>query len=103
VFKTIFSTTKILPAWYKILAELKMKKKNIPRDVSTRWNSTFDMLQFVIEYKRAVERLTQERELGLRELELMDEEWAIAEQLCNVLKVCWHSHKCRRSHTALDT
>jgi hypothetical protein len=86
-FKTIHSTTKLLPAWYTILSTLKMKRRNIPRDVATRWNSTFDMLNFVLDYKIAIEQYTQERGLGLREYELSDEEWKLAVELRNVLKV----------------
>jgi len=40
------STTIILPQWFAVLRELEVAELMIPRDVTTRWNSTFDMLDF---------------------------------------------------------
>ena len=37
----------------------------MPRDVSTRWNSTFDMLDFALTYRRALESLTGTLGMGL--------------------------------------
>ena len=59
----------------------------MPRDVSTRWNSTFDMLKFSIEYHRAIDAITAEWTMKLRDYELGREEWKVAEELCEVLKV----------------
>ena len=59
----------------------------MPRDVATRWNSTLDLLEYALEHCKAIILVMQRRELGLRDLELMDEEWAIIEQLQIVLKV----------------
>ena len=59
----------------------------MPRDVSTRWNSTFDMLRFAIEYRAAIDTITSERTMNLRNYELGIEEWNVAEELCDVLKV----------------
>jgi len=72
----------------------------MPRDVSTRWNSTFDMLDFALEYRAAIDDVTSSKTAGLRQYELNDEEWRIVRQLCTSLKVrglfpIWHSH----SHT----
>ena len=60
----------------------------MPRDVSTRWNSTFDMLEFALLYREALDDLTGIREMKLRNCELSEQEWTIAEQLASVLKVC---------------
>jgi hypothetical protein len=60
----------------------------MPRDVSTRWNSTFDMLDFAINYRVAIDAVTSNRDLNLRKYELADNEWAIAVNLCDTLKVC---------------
>lgn len=79
--------TKLLPAWHNILREQGRPVTNIPRDVATRWNSTFDMLAYVLKHRRAVDAMTQQRDLGLRDLELSDHEWLIVDQLRNVLKV----------------
>jgi hypothetical protein len=61
----------------------------MPRDVTTRWNSTFDMLEFAIEYQDALDVITGDREMKLRQYEMDEEEWDIARQLCEALKVCF--------------
>ncbi len=86
-YKIIHSTTKILPAWYACLEELNMDRCTIPRDVSTRWNSTFDMLEIALKYRKAIDSISAERELQLRPFELSNMEWKIAEQLRDILKV----------------
>jgi hypothetical protein len=59
----------------------------MPRDVSTRWNSTYDMLKFALEYRKAIDVLTADRKNKLRVYELNKKEWVIAEQLSDILKV----------------
>ncbi|KIK72755.1 hypothetical protein PAXRUDRAFT_43783, partial [Paxillus rubicundulus Ve08.2h10] len=85
-FKIIHSTTIVLPAWQKILSELRMTVSFMPRDVATCWNSTFDMLEYALKHQRAVDVVTQQRELGLRKFELSDNEWLVVEQLYSILK-----------------
>jgi hypothetical protein len=58
------------------------------RDVTTRWNSTYDMLSFVVTYRKAIEYITSERKNELRHYELTENEWLVAIELCNTLKVC---------------
>lgn len=82
-----YSSTKLLPTWKKLLATLKLAVRTMPRDVATRWNSTFVMLNFALEYRRAVDGMTGDRSLDLRQLELDDEEWELARELRDVLKV----------------
>jgi hypothetical protein len=82
------SSTLLLPEWRRITKELKLHDKLIPRDVSTRWNSTFDMLDTALEYRKAIDVITSERVNGLRQFELTAEEWKLAGQLHNILKVC---------------
>jgi hypothetical protein len=60
----------------------------MPRDVSTRWNSTYDMLEFAIEYRTGLDTMTADREMNLRKFELSKKEWAMASELCDVLQVC---------------
>ena len=60
----------------------------MPRDVPTRWNSTYDMLRFALKYEKAIKSMTQVQELGLRIYELSSEEWVLAQQLADVLEVC---------------
>ncbi|KIM42536.1 hypothetical protein M413DRAFT_70091, partial [Hebeloma cylindrosporum] len=86
-FKTINSTTLLLPAWARCLEELKLEFKLIPRDVTTRWNSTHDMLRFVLEHRKAINSYTGDRRNDLREFELTAEEWKIVKQLCEILEV----------------
>ena len=59
----------------------------MPRDVATRWNSTYDMLEFAIEFREALDTITGEKEMRLRKYEMDNEEWEIAQQLRDVLKV----------------
>lgn len=80
-------TTKILPAWHNILEQKGLPSHLIPRDVKTRWNSTFNMLNVAIEYQGTLNDLCAAREHGLRAYKLTADEWAIATELCDVLKV----------------
>jgi len=59
----------------------------MPRDVSTHWNSTFDMLDYALVHREAIDTVTQCHDLGLRKFELADNDWEIANQLRDVLKV----------------
>ena len=65
------------------------------------------MLAFALEYRKAVESMTQIKDLGLCDYELEPEEWAIAQQLTDVLKVSqivqnidWMHHCQRRQWLA---
>jgi hypothetical protein len=81
------STTILLPQWYRTLASNGLSRRMMPRDVSTRWNSTFDMLHFAIEFRPAIDTMTAKRDLDLRKYELSPEEWKTATELRDVLKV----------------
>jgi hypothetical protein len=59
----------------------------MPHDVSTRWNSTFDMLKFAIRYHVAIDAMTAVHGHDLRKYELVSAEWDIAMELQDVLKV----------------
>ena len=59
----------------------------MPRDVATRWNSTFDMLDFAVDYEAAINAITGNRDMKMRVLELDAQEWVIATQLRDTLKV----------------
>ncbi|KAF8697764.1 hypothetical protein AX14_001188 [Amanita brunnescens Koide BX004] len=87
-FKIINSMTILLLEWHQMLERLKLWCHNMLRNIQTHCNLTYDMLVFALEYCSAVESLTQIRDLGLRRYELGPEEWALAQQLANMLKVC---------------
>jgi len=62
----------------------------MPRDVRTRWNSTYDMLVFAIEHREALESITGKQRMKLRQYELTEEDWKLATKLRDVLKVRFH-------------
>ena len=64
-YKIIHSTTKILPAWYACLDKLNMDWCTLPRDVSTHWNSTFDMLTIALKYCKAIDLVSADQDLQL--------------------------------------
>lgn len=69
-----------------VLEDLKMQARKLPRDVRTRWNSTFRMLDVALEYQAAIARMTETQANNLRRWELSKREWAIATQLRDVLQ-----------------
>ena len=78
---------KLLPAWKEIMEGLRMSVRTLPRDVAMRWNSMFDMLDFVLEYRAGIDVITDKNKLGVNQYTLGDEEWELLKQLRNVLKV----------------
>ena len=61
----------------------------MPRDVTTRWNLTYNMLKFAFAYSEPINRITSERSMKIRQFELNDQEWTIVEQLRDCLKACF--------------
>jgi hypothetical protein len=59
----------------------------MPRDVATHWNSTYDMLNFAVDYRKAIEHVTLDLKNDLRKYKLTDIEWQIAVELKDTLKV----------------
>lgn len=64
-----------------------MSVRIMPRDVSTRWNSTYEMLKFAYLYRKAIDKITGERAMKLRDYELLESEWETVKQLRDSLKV----------------
>ena len=64
-----------------------MSVSMLPRDVSTRWNSTFDMLDAAIEKRAAVDKITGDKENQLRDYELLEAKWKLLEELREVFSV----------------
>ena len=89
------STTIILPWWNEIIQQCTLsstlKKKltvcKMPWDVTTWWNSTYDMLKFAYIYHDAINKITDDHSIKLHEYELKDCEWKIVEELRDSLKV----------------
>jgi hypothetical protein len=67
-------TTLVLPAWKRTCLTYKLPEQLILRYVSTRWNSTFDILLFAVKYRGAVDAITAEKSLKLRKFELDEQE-----------------------------
>ena len=77
----------VLPEWNSTLEKLELRLRMMPRDVSTRWNSTYDMLDFALQYRVAIDSITGDRDMKMRDLELDAREWKLAGQLRDTLKV----------------
>ena len=50
-------------------------------DVSTRWNSTYNMLGFAIQYQWAIEHITFDWRNDLQEFKLLEDKWEMVEEL----------------------
>ncbi|PIL28879.1 hypothetical protein GSI_08925 [Ganoderma sinense ZZ0214-1] len=91
-FKIVNSSTKLLPAWRTVTADLKLPNRLLPRDVRTRWNSTYDMLVESLIFRPAIDKMSDpEEEYGLGAYRLKKKEWTLLEQLADVLKVFKHA------------
>ncbi|KAE9400081.1 hypothetical protein BT96DRAFT_753783, partial [Gymnopus androsaceus JB14] len=53
-FKIINSTTLLLPRWQEQVANTEFKDRILPRDIATRWNSTYNILAAFLEMKDPV-------------------------------------------------
>ena len=49
------------------------------------------MLEFAIEYQEALESITGNQKMKLRQYELTEDDWKIATQLCDILEVHYYS------------
>ncbi len=89
--------TIILSEWWAILDRMAvasisnnktpLSKRMMPRDVATRWNYTYEMLNFANNYCDAYNELTDNRDMKIRKYEMEESDWEIVKQLADVLKV----------------
>lgn len=73
--------------WAAVLTEFKLPYRKMPRDVATRWNSTYDMLVFAVDHSGPIQRLVVDINNKLTDLQLSEEEWGYAKELRDALKV----------------
>jgi hypothetical protein len=74
----------------KIVAQVGTKCKHIPSlDVSTRWNSTFLMLESMLPFKKVFETLDEQEPSYI--FGPSDGEWEMVEDICKLLKVFCHA------------
>ncbi|KAE9390197.1 hypothetical protein BT96DRAFT_781138, partial [Gymnopus androsaceus JB14] len=86
-FKVINSPTILLPSWCKAVAGSAFCDRTLPRDVSTCWNLTYNMLAAFIEMKEYIDIFLDSSSNGLTQYLLMDTEWKAVEDLVHALKV----------------
>lgn len=102
----INSPTLLLPQWHALLeqdAPCAFHGRSLPRDVSTRWNSTYDHLVAFLQLQVYVDKFASVREHGLREFELTEEEWDCLRQLVRVLQVrCMFLHSFNADESTTD-
>jgi len=67
--------TIVLPLWFQTLDKLKRNARKMPCDVTTRWNSTFDMLVFALQYWKAIDDIASNKSANLCQYKLDDDEW----------------------------
>lgn len=84
----IHSTTIALPTWHETCRAHRLTVRLLPRDVATRWNSTYDMLVVARKYSTVIDSITADKALKLRKFELSDDQWVIVDDLIFVLNVC---------------
>jgi hypothetical protein len=59
----------------------------MPRDITTRWNYTYEMLTFAYSYREAYNQITSNQDMKMRKYELTRKDWKIVKDLADVLKV----------------
>lgn len=84
----INSSTHLLPAWRQAVADTPFANRTLPRDVKTRWNSSYDMLAAFWEMRDIIKPFLDRSSHGLTRYILEDDEWEAVRDLTEALKVC---------------
>ena len=79
----------------KARGEKALSSHMMPRDVTTHWNYTYEMLSFAYTYRTAYNKLTDNRDMKMKKYALEDMEWDLVDQLATVLKVSDRSFLCK--------
>ncbi|KAF5355384.1 hypothetical protein D9757_014613 [Collybiopsis confluens] len=82
-FKIINSSTLLLPRWRALLPNI----LTLPRDVSTRWTSTYDMLNVFHSLRPQVTQFVDSNSNGLAEFQVNEHEWESIDGLTAALKL----------------
>ena len=64
------STMLLLPKWFLMLDKLKLNHHMLPQDVLTWWNSTYDMLIFVLKYQEVLNIIAGNHNTKLHQYEM---------------------------------
>ncbi|EJD48352.1 hATC-domain-containing protein [Auricularia subglabra TFB-10046 SS5] len=83
--KVLHSSTSLRPIWFAVVKELHLPPRSLPRDMDNRWNSTFLLVQFVLQYKLAVDAFTKSK-VVLKPFTLRQPDWTLLDQLSTLLK-----------------
>ncbi|KAF9060308.1 hypothetical protein BDP27DRAFT_1237031, partial [Rhodocollybia butyracea] len=75
-----------IPAWCTACQEHKLNVRLIPRNVATRWNSTYDMLVVARQYSAVIDGITADKKLQLCKYELSEQQWKIVDDLIHIFK-----------------
>ncbi|KAG9081574.1 hypothetical protein FRC06_005502 [Ceratobasidium sp. 370] len=62
------------------------KRRTLARRMATRWNTEVECLRSHVHFRPAVKKLTADRNLSLKQYELTDAQWPLAETLISELK-----------------
>ena len=82
-----------------------IRPMTIPLDVAVRWNATYRMLEQAVYLRRPIRRFVEEDDSEMREFQLSEEEWDLAEVLLVFLmpfKRCTTRFECNSTTPEID-
>jgi hypothetical protein len=81
-----FWATRSVALWHCYCRHFYLEPRIFPGNI-TRWNLTLDMLNFALDYHRAIDAVTTDKTWMLKAYQLKDEEWQIVGDLVVLLEV----------------